>query len=223
MFWDSVWFQFGVLLALSVGAHMGVAYGLAPRAAVKRVELWFDSPIGQATIGKAVDGILVPRLSETMKEIPTMDAIEEVVAAGIASIPSPKIPEVPTKDELREMIEEATPGPEEISDLVKASVPDSGVIAKAISDQMQLAFMSKAGNAARGAQSSLEKIILGMSTGNPLVDGALAMIPLDVKKEWAKRISSAIRKGGTLAEPSGEEADQVNPSSSGEWVPGTWR
>ena len=51
MFWDSVWFQFGVLLALSVGAHMGVAYGLAPRAAVKRVELWFDSPIGQASIG----------------------------------------------------------------------------------------------------------------------------------------------------------------------------
>lgn len=42
--------EFALLLAVSVAAHMAVAYGLAPRAATKRIERWFGEERGQSMI-----------------------------------------------------------------------------------------------------------------------------------------------------------------------------
>jgi hypothetical protein len=166
--WTSPIVEFAILLAISVGAHMGVAYLLAPRVAVKRTEAWFASEIGQTVIGSAVDTVVVPRLKE--------------------AIPA---------------------------------LPDATEIAKTVTTGIEAQLTSKAGVVAKTAQTSLEKIILGLSTGNAYVDGVIAMVPMEAKIVWAKRLATAIRTGGALDNPQGDGTPN-SATETGGWIPGTW-
>ncbi len=168
--------EFAILLAVSVAAHMLVAYVYAPRRAVKRVEEWFSSPVGQQVVGQAVKTIVVPELQAAIPEPPEM----------------PELPKV-----------------------------DPQAIADQVFSHLELRLYGKAANAARSAQTSLEKIISGVRTGNATVDGVLSMIPLDVKGPYIKAIARALRNSG-LGALAGEEPKEEEGAPSGVWKPGDW-
>lgn len=129
-------------------------------------------------------------------EMPTVPTIEQIVDAVTAAIPD--FPEMP-------------------------AVPSAEQIATAVTQGLQMKLYSEAGKGARVAQSTLERVIGGMSTGNPTVDGLLNLADANgtYRKQFAKRIATAIRKGGVEAldeSPSGEE-----PQATDDGMPGRWR
>jgi len=145
-----------------------------------------------------------------------------------------------SRAEYRRMIElELLPTAEKhILDGVKQIVPEGPAqiaipqesldqIATAVGKNMELRVSSKAGAAARTAQTSLEKIIRGISTGNVYVDGLLNMADADgsLRNKYARAIATAIRKSGLDAlggPPNGSAEDEnsggIGPDNLGpEW------
>lgn len=109
---------------------------------------------------------------------------------------------------LRLISDELLPRSEErITAAIAAKMPAASAveipveeISAAIGQELRQMLSSAAGADARRAQSSLEQIVsASMTTGNPFIDGIVAMIPPDVKRELVRRWARMLRQGGLEA------------------------
>jgi hypothetical protein len=62
------------------------------------------------------------------------------------------------------------------------------------------AFQGAAGNAARAQDkvvgSTLRQVFFNFQSGDPIIDGAWSLVPVEMKERWFKKVASAIRKAG---------------------------
>ena len=137
------------------------------------------------------------------------------------------MPKVETR--LTERIAErfpAVPSVDAVAEAVGAKLPQwdslADVTAANLERRMDLRIKSSAGVVAKQAKNSLEKILMSTQSGNAYVDGVLAAVPIEVKKEWASRIASILRKQGLSALTATDDEEKESPGADG-LDPSVWR
>ncbi len=95
-------------------------------------------------------------------------------------------------------------------------VPSVDEISAKVGERLEMKLYSAAGAEARTTQTELSKKILAVSTGNPLLDGAIAMADPtgEQRRKWAARLAKQIYRGQGTPEP---EAPVVEGETADGW------
>lgn len=213
---DASVLDFAVLLAVSVAAHMAVAYRFAPPLAVKRMETWLQSDKGQEAISGAVRTHVIPRIDEAMKAMQSIPTADDL-AAHFPSVPSvdefaARFPTFPTLNEIAERF----PTLDFSAQMSAWMQSDDGkewstAMCSSVVEGVKMTLLSEAGAAARAAQSAGEKLLLGQfSSGNPVVDGLWAALPNADKRRYVRKLYKLFRSADAeaLRELVGEDDDR---------------
>src|SRR5579863_3468007 len=82
----------------------------------------------------------------------------------------------------------------------KALVADvTGRSADAVQTKLTATFTGMAGNAAKEGRKTILALLNSIDTGNPILNGAWAMIPVDVKQKIAQTLHSFLARGGLIS------------------------
>jgi hypothetical protein len=159
--------EFGVLLAVSVAAHMAVAYGLAPRAATKRIERWFGEERGQSMISEAASRDVGPVLEKVIER---------------AQAQAPEVPDVGA--EVGSWLKGA-----EGQEWARQLGDHAG---RAAAQALEARFGSAQGADARSALSAAEKLSINLDLGDPYANAAWALIPAQARARIVRQLYRGI-------------------------------
>lgn len=166
-----------ILIAASVGAHLYVAYVIAPPKAVERLKTWVRSDDGASAIGGAAKAHVLPH-------------VRAEVEAATARL---------NTSELRAQLSSEIQGIELGPGLERFLRSEPGVgwareMAELVTAQISSKLGSEDAAAQRSSMSAAEKLLMGsVDFGNPIANGVWAMAPADAKRRIVRMVYRTFR------------------------------
>lgn len=164
-----------ILIVASVGAHLYVAYVMAPPRAIERLKSWVRSDDGQKAIGDAARTQVIPAIGAAFES----DGIRSQIAEGIAQI---------NVGASLEAFLRSDPG-----------VAWAREVGALVTSQIAAKLGSEDAAQQRASMSAAEKILMGsIDLGNPIANGIWSMAPADTRRRIVRTVYRAFR--GAMAQ-----------------------
>ena len=177
---DTLWVQFGIVLALSVGAHCAIAYVLAPKRAVHNVEAWFSSERGRDVIMAHA----VPHIKTAIGEWTRDPETGKFFTAAFGSYFTSQ----------------------EGQQLLGAM---AGATGKTVESLLTQRFAAADGTATKDGGRSLEDaLVSSVDFENPLLNGAWALVPKTTKRRIFTKMFRAFKQGNAGMLIAGDSAHE---------------